>query len=96
MLVHAPYLIASSFTTRPMSSRAVWYVKWECLHTLECRCAYFNGSYSGPYRHVPMLVVRYLYYLLGNTLVKLPALDDGDTVDYDVALTIYSIISGNS
>jgi hypothetical protein len=56
----APYLIASSFTTRPISSRAVWHVKWECFHTLECRCAYLNGSDSGPYRHVPMLVVRYL------------------------------------
>jgi hypothetical protein len=30
-----------------------------------------------------------------NTLVKLPALDDGDTVHYDVALIICGIISDN-
>lgn len=43
-----------------------------------------------------MLVVRYPYYLDYNTLVKLPALDNGDIVNYNAALTIYGIISDNS
>lgn len=33
---------------------------------------------------VPTLVVRHPHYPDCNTLVKLPTLDDGDTVNYDV------------
>jgi hypothetical protein len=45
---------------------------------------------------VPTLIVRHPHYLNYNTLVKLPALDEGDTVDYDVALIICGIICDNS
>jgi hypothetical protein len=46
---------------------------------------------------VPTLVVRHPHYTDCNTLVKLPpSKDDGDTIDYDVALTICSIISNNN
>jgi hypothetical protein len=45
---------------------------------------------------VPTLVVRHPHYPDCNTLVKLPALDEGDTVDYNVALIICGIISDNS
>jgi hypothetical protein len=40
--------------------------------------------------------VRHPHYPDCNTLVKLPALDEGDTVDYNVALIICGIISDNS
>ncbi|KAH8689263.1 hypothetical protein GQ44DRAFT_720509 [Phaeosphaeriaceae sp. PMI808] len=52
-----------------------------------------------PFGHqgrVPTLVVRHPHYPDYNTLVKLPALDHGDTVDYDAALIICGIISDNS
>lgn len=45
---------------------------------------------------VASLVVRHPHYADYNTLVKLAALDDGDTVDYDIALTICGIIADNS
>ncbi|KAF1815211.1 hypothetical protein P152DRAFT_248752 [Eremomyces bilateralis CBS 781.70] len=45
---------------------------------------------------VPTLIVRHPHYPDCNTLVKLPALDDGDIVDYDVALIICGITSDNS
>jgi hypothetical protein len=40
--------------------------------------------------------VRHPHYPNYNTLVKLPALDEGNTVDYNVALIICGIISDNS
>jgi hypothetical protein len=40
--------------------------------------------------------VRHPHYLDYNTLVKLPVLDEGDTVNYNVALIICGIISDNS
>ncbi|KAF2005437.1 hypothetical protein P154DRAFT_571157 [Amniculicola lignicola CBS 123094] len=46
---------------------------------------------TAPFLSVPTLVVRYPHYPGCNTLVKLPVLDDGDTVDYDVALPICGI-----
>ena len=45
---------------------------------------------------VPTLLVRHPHYSNYNTLVKLPALDEGNTVDYNVALIICGIISDNS
>jgi hypothetical protein len=42
------------------------------------------------------LTVRHPCYDEFNTLLKLPALDEGDTIDYDAALTICGIISDNS
>jgi hypothetical protein len=42
------------------------------------------------------LIVRHPHYLDCNTLVKLPALDEGNTVDYNIALIICGIISDNS
>lgn len=35
---------------------------------------------------IPTLFVHHPHYLTTDTLVKLPALDEGDTVDYNVAL----------
>jgi len=55
--------------------------------------------HSPPFGHgsrVPTLIVRHPHYSNYNTLVKLPALDEGDTVDYNVALIICGIISDNS
>jgi hypothetical protein len=45
---------------------------------------------------VSKLIVRHPHYPDCNTLVKLPALDEGNTVSYDVALIICGIISDNS
>jgi hypothetical protein len=48
-----------------------------------------------PFGHdgrVPTLIVRHPHYPKYNTLVKLPALDEGDTVKYNVALIICGII----
>ncbi|KAF2174833.1 hypothetical protein K469DRAFT_97923 [Zopfia rhizophila CBS 207.26] len=45
---------------------------------------------------VPTLVMRHPHYPDYNTLIKLLTLDNGDTVDYNTALTIYGIISNNS
>jgi hypothetical protein len=45
---------------------------------------------------VPTLIVRHPHYPNYHILVKLPALDEGGTVDYDVALIICGIISDNS
>ena len=45
---------------------------------------------------VPTLLVRHPHYRDYNTLLKLPALDEGDTVHYNVALIICSIIADNS
>jgi hypothetical protein len=42
------------------------------------------------------LIVRHPCYDDGNILLNLPALCEGDTIDYDTALTICGIISGNS
>jgi hypothetical protein len=42
------------------------------------------------------LIIRHLYYDDYNTLLKLPALDKGDIIDYDTTLIIYSIICDNS
>jgi hypothetical protein len=39
------------------------------------------------------LIIRHDDY---NTLLKLPALDEGDTIDYDTALTICGIVCDNS
>ncbi|KAF2461866.1 hypothetical protein BDY21DRAFT_359903 [Lineolata rhizophorae] len=52
-----------------------------------------EGSTKGS---APEGFVCHPHYRDCNTLVKLPALDDGDTVDYDVALIICGIISDNS
>ncbi|KAH8726888.1 hypothetical protein GQ44DRAFT_141882 [Phaeosphaeriaceae sp. PMI808] len=45
---------------------------------------------------VPTLLVRHPHYRDSNTLLRLPALDEGDTVDYNVALIICGIIADNS
>ena len=45
---------------------------------------------------VPILLVRHLHYSDYNTLLKLPTLDKGDTVDYNIALIICGIIANNS
>lgn len=50
-------------------------------------------GYTG---RVPTLLVRHPHYRDYNTLLKLPALDEGDTVHYNVALIICGIISDNS
>jgi HNH endonuclease len=45
---------------------------------------------------IPALIIRHPHYANYNTLVKLPALDERDVVDYNVALIICGIISDNS
>ncbi|KAF1995073.1 hypothetical protein P154DRAFT_539077 [Amniculicola lignicola CBS 123094] len=45
---------------------------------------------------VPILLVRHPHYRDYNTLLKLPALDEGDSVHYNVALIICGIIADNS
>ncbi|KAL8876291.1 MAG: hypothetical protein Q9198_005488 [Flavoplaca austrocitrina] len=45
---------------------------------------------------VPTLIVRHPHYRYYNTLLKLPALDEGGAVDYNVALLICGIITDNS
>jgi hypothetical protein len=42
------------------------------------------------------LIIRHPHYDDYNTLLKLPALDEGDTIDYDTALTICGIVCDNS
>ena len=42
------------------------------------------------------LIVRHPHYNELNTLLKIPALEKEDTVDYDTALTLCGIISDNS
>jgi hypothetical protein len=50
-------------------------------------------GYTG---RVPKLVVRHPHYQNHNTLVKLPALDEDNTVDYNAALIVCGIICDNS
>ena len=42
------------------------------------------------------LIIRHPHYDDYNTLLKLPALDKGDTINYDTTLIIYSIVCDNS
>jgi hypothetical protein len=42
------------------------------------------------------LIIRHLHYDDYNTLLKLPALDEGDTIDYDTAPTICGIVCDNN
>ena len=42
------------------------------------------------------LIIRHPHYDDYNTLLKLPALDEGDTIDYDTALTICGIACDNN
>jgi hypothetical protein len=51
---------------------------------------------GGEPRRFAQLIVRHPHYDEFNTLLSLPALSDGDTVDYDTALTICGIICDNS
>lgn len=44
----------------------------------------------------PNLIILHPHYTNFNKLIKLPALDEGHTVDYDVALIICGIIADNS
>jgi hypothetical protein len=51
---------------------------------------------TGELRTFAQLIVRHPHYDDFNTLLKLPALGEGDTIDYDTALTICGIICDNS
>ena len=51
---------------------------------------------AGELRTFAQLIVRHPQYDEFNTLLKLPALDKDDTIDYDTALTICGIICNNS
>jgi hypothetical protein len=51
---------------------------------------------AGELRTFAQLIVRHPSYDDFNTLLKLPALGDDDTIDHDTALTICGIISDNS
>ena len=51
---------------------------------------------SGHEGRIPRLIVCHPHYQNFNELVNIPALDDGDTVDYNVALIICGIIADNS